>query len=380
LTVIPSSAGVVKVSSFGSDASVATANIAADGSVIHIIDNVLLPFYPSVASALERHSELGALYDAINGTVPELLSQLGPLAEVTLFAPTNSAIRVALSGVDSRFSQFLSSPAGVAFLLRYHIAQKPVIFSADDVAEDRNVTTFAGLKLTLERTGQTTRVRFPSGSATITDSYQVGLNANGSQRAAVHVIDQLLIPPSLTSVAQALNLESEANTFVAVLNVSSAYSNLMSSSNFNGTILVPTDAAFAKYILANGLNLITLISKPDFVKPTLDLHIVPNKRLSLTTLADGTKIATNSGPNTLTVRRDANGTVRFVSANNTATALYEYFAGEWGNGTTLIFIDTLLIPGSTRLSGAAASVGPSPFAMLLCSTLAAAFLHLFGRL
>ncbi|GIL84751.1 hypothetical protein Vretifemale_13177, partial [Volvox reticuliferus] len=233
-----------------------------------------------------------------------------------------------------------------------------------------------GLKLTLERTGQTTRVRFPTGAANIIDSYQVGLNANGSQRAAVHIIDQLLIPPAMASVAEALNVQSaDANTFVAVLNISSTYSNLMSSSNFNGTILVPTDGAFTKFILANGLTLITLFSKPDFVKPTLDLHIIPNKRLSLTTLTDGTQITTNSGPNTLTARKDANGTVSFVSTNNTATGLYEYFAGEWGNGTTLIFIDTVLIPGPVKLSGAASFIGPSPLAMLCCSILATVALH-----
>ncbi|GLI66699.1 hypothetical protein VaNZ11_010576 [Volvox africanus] len=389
VTVIPSSDGkTITVRSPGADASVTTANVAAGGSVIHVIDNVLLPFYPSASAVIARDPSLTTLFKVVSQNAPDLLldSRLNITAEVTVFAPMNEAFITPLSTGSSLLRGLQTTRLGVTYLLKYHIVPKTatqgVIFnlSLDGI---KTVTTLTGLTLKLSSKNGKPAVDFPGGTAYITQSYPVGFNVDASFRAVVHIIDQVLIPPS--TLVDVATIKADGKKFVSALNASSTYSSLPNNSNFQGTILIPKDAAFSAFLTANNITFEQLAKAPTAMKQVLDAHVIRDKVFSLSAAIDGTQLTTASGSK-INVAVDGAGVVIFKSGTVSAMAESEYVVASPVNGTTVIYINAVLFAGTLNVTtgggtdgGGATSVGPSPFAMLLCSTLAAALLHLFGR-
>ncbi|GLC54646.1 hypothetical protein PLESTB_000891100 [Pleodorina starrii] len=189
----------------------------------------------------------------------------------------------------------------------------------------------------------------------------------------------------MNTLQEALGAHGDATTLIAALNATTVYNaTLANSSSFKGTILVPTDAAFNTYLSSKGLTAAALLANQAALKTLLDLHVIPNATLVLSTLTNGTKLTTNKGPDTLSVTRAASGGVTFTVSNSGSSAKalgYESSVGT-SNTTTLIFIDAVLSFEAANVGedgGAATYAGPSPLTMLLCSLFAAALLQLFGR-
>ncbi|GIL84750.1 hypothetical protein Vretifemale_13365 [Volvox reticuliferus] len=387
LAVIPSSDGsIITVRSPGTDAKVTTANITANGSVIHVIDNVLLPFFPSASAAIARDPSLTALYSAVSQMAPELLGQLGVTAEVTVFAPLNGASTTSLSKGSSLLQQkLLTTKLGMNYLFKYHIVPKTatqgVIFNST-LSVTKTVTTLTGLTLKLVPADGKFVVVFPSGNASIAGSYPVGFNTDASFRAVVYLVDQVLIPPSVTALADVVAIKADGGKFVAALVASSAYSSLPTNSSFQGTILVPKDTAVSAFLTSKSITFEGLAKSPTGLKEVLDAHVIQGKVVSLSTVTNGTQLTTASGSK-VNVTVDNAGVVYFKSGNVTAIAEYEVDVASTGTGATAIYINAVLFAGTpttvTTDGGGGYLVGPSPLAMLLCSIFAATLLHLFGR-
>ncbi|EFJ47713.1 hypothetical protein VOLCADRAFT_91754 [Volvox carteri f. nagariensis] len=181
-----------------------------------------------------------------------------------------------------------------------------------------------GLKLTLVRSGNATVVVFPSGNATIVSSYQAGFKNDGSRRAAVHVIDQVLIPPAMNTIADALRAKVDATVFVGALSSSNAYTGLLAGGTFKGTFLVPTDAAFVKFMGNRSLTVSALQAATN-LKQLLDAHIIKDTVISLSSVTN-TTLTTASGAKITVKRATDSGTVTFTTASNVgATGQYEFF-------------------------------------------------------
>lgn len=115
----------------------------------------------------------------------------------TLFAPTSTAIGNALAALDANGNGTVVgdeiTPAQLATILEYHTLQGVTL--AGDLSESQTVSTLAGEDLLIE-------------TATVNGELQITLNDGQAQvvialadieasNGAVHVINGLLIPPSL---------------------------------------------------------------------------------------------------------------------------------------------------------------------------------------
>ncbi|EFJ47711.1 hypothetical protein VOLCADRAFT_91752 [Volvox carteri f. nagariensis] len=149
----------------------------------------------------------------------------------------------------------------------------------------------------------------------------------------------LITLPAIASAANTLvDALGDANStvFGAALNLTSTYAGLLVNGKFKGTILAPTDDAFAVYITSLGISPTSLMAQTVLIQQVLDLHFIPDVNVSLATVQDGAKFTTKNGENTIKVQKFSNGTVTFVSANSTATALYEYNIGGVDSGRACI--------------------------------------------
>jgi transforming growth factor-beta-induced protein len=159
-------------------ASVTSADIEARNGVIHVIDGVILPdaYGTIVDNAIKRYF-LSALVDAvIQADLVDALLGEGPF---TVFAPTNEAF-AAIADVASGLTV-----EELTDVLLYHVIQGEVLSS--DLQPSQQVTTLNGESLTIEVSG---------GSATVNGSSGITIVDIQGTNGVIHVIDQVLLPPS----------------------------------------------------------------------------------------------------------------------------------------------------------------------------------------
>jgi LPXTG-motif cell wall-anchored protein len=157
-----------------------TDNFACNG-VVHVIDAVLVPELPSIATVATDggFSTLVAALDAA-GLVPTFADCAeGPF---TVFAPTNEAFAAALAALGITAEQLLADTATLTTVLQYHVV--PGIVGAAEVTTSTSLTTLQGEDISVAGT-------VLNGSVNIT-----GTN-NWACNGVVHVVDAVLLPPSL---------------------------------------------------------------------------------------------------------------------------------------------------------------------------------------
>jgi transforming growth factor-beta-induced protein len=159
----------------------ATDNFACNG-VVHVIDAVLVPELPSIATIATDggFSTLVAALDAA-GLVPTFADcSAGPF---TVFAPTDAAFAAALSALGLTADQLLANTALLTTVLQYHVV--PGIVGAAEVTSSTSLTTLQGEAISVSGT-------VLNGTADITGADNFACNG------VVHAIDAVLLPPSLT--------------------------------------------------------------------------------------------------------------------------------------------------------------------------------------
>ena len=159
-------------------ASVTTADIEARNGVIHVIDNVILPdAYGTIVDNAVKRYFLSSLVEAVlQADLAGALSGSGPF---TVFAPTNSAF-AAIADVASGLTL-----EELTDILLYHVVQGEVLSS--DLQPTQQVVTLNGAPIVVEVSGGSATI---NGSATITTVDIQGVNG------VIHVVDQVLLPPS----------------------------------------------------------------------------------------------------------------------------------------------------------------------------------------
>jgi len=181
-------------------ATVTSADIMASNGVVHVIDQVLIP--PAIAKAWAAADTSNVnLYQAAQGAgfttllaavdkagLADALKGDGPL---TIMAPTNAAFEKAFKALDITPQQALELPDLKAILM-YHAVGKKVMSS--DISDGMEVETLQGEKFT---------VNMKDGKATITggDILPAATVETGDiavSNGVAHVIDQVLIPPTIS--------------------------------------------------------------------------------------------------------------------------------------------------------------------------------------
>jgi uncharacterized surface protein with fasciclin (FAS1) repeats len=183
---------------------VATADVAADNGVIHVLSKALnKPSGNIVATAQAAGSGLDSLVKAIvrvnnapagtPGANPNLISLLST-GILTVFAPTNAAFTQLMGGLGvSDINQI--SVANLAAVLTYHVVPGRA-FSSDLVTG--NLQMFAGGNTTVSLTGPTIKGNNLALAVNIGGSTNNTCNIVSTNlmcnNGVVHVIDRVLLP------------------------------------------------------------------------------------------------------------------------------------------------------------------------------------------
>lgn len=143
-----------------------------------------------VAAGNEDFSTLVAAVDAagLEGALSD------PEATLTVFAPTNAAFEAALSSLGLTAEELLADTETLTAILTYHVLGDVVTSTdiADAGSEEIPVTTLSGEELVVT-VGDDGTVGFADQTAVVT---AVDIEASNG---VIHVIDAVLLPPSMTS-------------------------------------------------------------------------------------------------------------------------------------------------------------------------------------
>ena len=186
------------------------------------------PVPPALQSILEIASgnpQLSTLVGAVKGAgLVEALSGKGPF---TVFAPTNDA-----------FAKLAAIPGGETLkkVLLYHVAAGA--FSASDLKKKQMLETLAG---------ESIKLRFVKGELILNDNVRVVIKDVKASNGIVHVIDTVLIPPSLAPAAKSIleiaGGDPRFTTLVSALTATGLDKVLAGAGPF--TVFAPTNDAFA---------------------------------------------------------------------------------------------------------------------------------------
>jgi transforming growth factor-beta-induced protein len=261
------SSGGLKVN----DSNVIAADVKASNGVIHAIDSVLLP--PSLTPAPAPKNIVDTAVAAGDFTTLVKLLQATGLDAVlagpgpfTVFAPTDEAFaKVPKATLDA----LAADPALLKQVLTYHVVAGAV--SSADASKLSSATTVEG---------ENVKIKVRDGALYVNWA-KVTTPDVAASNGVIHVIDKVLIPPSIAHPAPTKNIVETAvaagdfTTLVKLLQATGLDAVLAGDGPF--TVFAPTDEAFAKLPKAT---LDALAADPALLKKVLLYHVVSGKVLA----------------------------------------------------------------------------------------------------
>ena len=310
------------------DVKVTSPNIEASNGVVHLIDKVLLPpslqQQPTIAGLAIATDDLSTLVAALQ-RAPDLLAAADNREEsLTVFAPTNAAFTAFLEN-DPRFASLDDIPDAVLTqVLQYHILASKKLGA--DLEATEETLLGADEPLSIDNTDGVVI----NGSVNVTSPNIEA--ANG----VVHLIDQVLLPPSLQPqpTIAAIAADTEAlSILVAALQRTPDLLEAAGNRDADLTVFAPTNDAFTA--LLDALDLDELSDIPDNVlRRVLEYHILNAGKLA----ADlGATEATLEGADVNIDKTDG------VVINGSANVILDLANIEAANGVVHV-IDEVLIP------------------------------------
>lgn len=259
--------------------------------------------------------QAAALVDTLQGDGP-----------FTVFAPTDEAFAALPDGV---LDALLADPVALADVLTYHVVAGSVL-AADVVGLDSATTV----------EGEDIAIAVDSGTVTLNGSANVLTTDVMASNGIIHVIDRVLLPPSMSETApegamagDIIATATDAGSFttlLAAIDVAGLTETLQGAGPF--TVFAPTDEAFA----ALGDDTIAaLLEDPEALAQILLYHVVAGEVLA----ADVVELdsATSVAGEDITITID-NGS---VILNGSATVLTTDI--EASNGVIHV-IDAVILP------------------------------------
>lgn len=204
----------IQIQALGSTANVVQADISvlAGRSYVHIIDNVLLPFYVSVQAAAAATPQLSTLVGAIEAENITTFSD--PTLEATVFAPNNDAFNTLLSNLSLTLDDLLSHQDALTTILNYHVVPGSVVLSSQ-ITNGMQFTTANGLVLNATNNESGIYIIGENSAAKIV---QANILVSGD-RSVIHIIDTVLLPnvSALNLTGAAANAAPSLVTMLAAL-------------------------------------------------------------------------------------------------------------------------------------------------------------------
>lgn len=221
-------------------------DIEASNGVIHVIDSVLMPpsmtaaeaeMMPSIAEIAAGDESFSTLVTALDAA--GLVETLSGEGEFTVFAPTNDAFAALPEGT---VESLLEDPEGaLTDVLLYHVVDGAVM--AETVVGLESATTLQGEDIT---------ITVADGNVFLNDTVQVVTTDIEASNGVIHVIDGVLLPPSMSAAAEAEMMPTIAEIAAGDENFSTLVTALDAAGlvdTFAGegayTVFAPTNDAFA---------------------------------------------------------------------------------------------------------------------------------------
>ncbi|KAF7187160.1 Fasciclin-like arabinogalactan protein [Pseudocercospora fuligena] len=240
---------------------------------------------PNLTAALNSTQELSIL-NGLLGQNPDLVARLANASNITIFAPSNSALQPLAQ--NEEYTALAAMPGYIAAFLSYHV------FNGTVYAANISETPMFPHSLLMNETftnvtgGQVAGVR--ARDDTVTVSSGLGFTANVTTadvnitNGVVHIVDNILyIPPNASTVALAADLTALAGA----LEATNLTDTIDSATDI--TIFAPANEAFE----AIGSALSTLTAEQ--AAAILQYHVVNGTVAYSSLLSNGTSVNSSSG-------------------------------------------------------------------------------------
>lgn len=296
------------------EAMVTVTNIPATNGIVHVIDAVLIPSVTTVfdvisGSPIHNTLETAIVASGLDGT-------LSGEGSFTIFAPTDDAFDLLGSEL---LDELLMDPMGaLQSILLYHALDSEV--KEEDLVDGAEVATINGKSVTIS---------VDMMGAAMVNQANITITDLETDNGVVHVIDAVLIPPTIT-ITDIVNGSDVHNTLETALDVSGLDDILSGEGSF--TLFAPTDAAFD---LLDPVVLQSLLDDPNGALTDVLLYHALDSEVLAEDLSDGDIVTTINGKDaTITVNADG----AFIN-----DALISITNLEADNGVVHV-IDAVLIP------------------------------------
>lgn len=291
-------------------------------------DNEVAPTQDIVALA-QGNPELSTLVTALT-KYPDLVSTLSGNGTFTVFAPTNNAFQGLLTAIGQ--TDLNNIPESVLkSVLQYHVVSSATVLSSQ--LSNGDVTTVGGEKISVNVT---------SGVKLNTTVNVVAADVKATN-GVVHVIDAVLVPPSITPIVGTIVAPAYFNknfsTLVSAVVQAGLLPTLLSSTN-QLTLFAPTNDAFAAAGITSlppntteGNALLTSI---------LAYHVIAGtSEITAANIANGPSSATTFGGSKIYLSKGAAGVFINGKTKVTATDI------QGSNGIVHVIDRTLVPPTQT---------------------------------
>ena len=283
---------------FVNHAQVTAVDINADNGIVHVLNAVVLPVETVADVAIDNG--FSTLVTAV--VTAELLPALtNPLANYTVFAPTNTAFDNLATALNTTVSGLLALP-NLADILTYHVLGTEVPSSAvTNGAIVQPLSTTNTLKLTETSTGN---VFVNQAQVTAVD-----INADNG---IVHVLNAVVLPVETVADVAIDNGFSTLVTAVVTAELLPALTNPLA----NYTVFAPTNTAFDNLATALNTTVSGLLALPNLAD-ILTYHVLGTEVPS-SAVTNGAIVQPLSTTNTLKLTETSTGNVFVNQAQVTA--------------------------------------------------------------
>ncbi|MBS0011682.1 MAG: fasciclin domain-containing protein, partial [Bacteroidales bacterium] len=340
-------------------------DVKATNGVIHTIDEILIPEFDLVTSALFYG------YNSLAAAVVEagLVSALQGTGPFTVFAPTDAAF-------DALYTDLgVGGPADVdddllEAVLLYHVLSGEVR-SGDLVSGD--VETLSGKYAYIDAT-----------ALTIDDANIIAPYDFDATNGVIHTIDAVILPAK--NIVETAVATADLSILVDVLTLYPDLVTTLSDETGAFTVFAPTNAAFAALLTAIGQTSATDIPE-DVLKSVLQYHVIAANEIYSTNLADGATVTTVNGEDIIVTEVGGSFFISGVGINTadvmTSNGVVHIMDGVLVPPSVLQFVNTIVEPAYfnknfTTLIAAVKAASPSILETLLGEGPSSAGMTLFA--
>ncbi len=310
---------------------------------------------PNIVALAQSVNDLSTLVQAIKAAkLTDALSD--EKASFTVFAPTNAAFEAFLKA--NNFASLGDIPdTTLVKVLQYHVVQGAKAAAALTNGSVPTLLTGSSLDINVDN------------GVVINDTAKVTVADNKASNGIVHIIDQVLVPPSLKAPQQSIvDIVKGNDNFSILLSALTKYPDVVTSLSGAGpfTVFAPDNDAFAAF-LAEDDRFDALEDIPeDVLKQVLLYHVIAAAApiLSGDLPAEGESPATLEG--SMIAIKKAEGAITLDGRVNVRTGAGQFDISA-SNGVIHTIDNVLLPPAARQQTIAAIAIGNENLSLLVAA-------------